>query len=113
MTIDEVLKMIKDGRIGAIIIKGNKEDDAKFSQDNIEALNTIIEIMFKYQQLQDDYESRLKADMVAILTEIQTEIKEVPKYRMTHNGICVYREAEEYISDVNKVIQQKIEENKE
>ena len=56
-----------------------------------------------------DYEAKLKADMMAMLTELQAEIEEVPKYRMTHNGICVYREAEEYISDINKVIQQKID----
>ena len=56
-----------------------------------------------------DYEARLKADMVAMLTEIQLEIDEVPKYRMTNNGICIYRESSEYISDVNKVIQQKID----
>lgn len=56
----------------------------------------------------DQYESRLKADMEAMLTEIQLEIKEVPKYCMTHDSTCVYRKAEEYISDINNVIQQKI-----
>ena len=32
--------------------------------------------MDKYQQLQADYEARLKADLVAMLTEIQLEIEE-------------------------------------
>jgi hypothetical protein len=64
----------------------------------------------------DQYEARLKADLVAMLTEIQLEIEEVPKYCMTHDGTCVYRKSEEYISDINNVIQQKInalKENKE
>ena len=33
----------------------------------------------KYQQLQADYENRLKADMVAMLTELQLEIEETVK----------------------------------
>ena len=35
--------------------------------------------------------------------------KEVPKYCMMHDYICVYRRAEEYISDINNVVQQKID----
>lgn len=31
----------------------------------------------KFQKLQADYEARLKADMVAMLTEIQLEIEEI------------------------------------
>jgi hypothetical protein len=61
----------------------------------------------------DQYEARLKADLVAMLTEIQLEIEEVPKYCMTHDGTCVYRKSEEYISDINNVIQQKINALKE
>lgn len=34
----------------------------------------------KYQQLQANYETRLKADMVAMLTEIQLEIEEKEQY---------------------------------
>lgn len=40
---------------------------------NTIALNTIR----KYQQLQADYEARLRADLVAMLTEIQLEIEEM------------------------------------
>lgn len=56
-----------------------------------------------------DYENRLKNDLVAMILEIQTEIDEIPKYRMTNTGICVYREMEEYMSDVNNVIQKTID----
>ncbi len=51
MMIEEALKMIKDGRIVATTIKGNNEDDTKFNQENIEALNTIVETICKYQKI--------------------------------------------------------------
>ena len=38
----------------------------------------LVEWLRKYQLMQADYENRLKADLVAILTEIQTEIDEIP-----------------------------------
>lgn len=56
----------------------------------------------------DQYDAKLKADMEAMLTEIQLEIEKVPKYYMTYDSTCVYRKAEEYISDINNIIQQKI-----
>ncbi len=40
------------------------------------ALLFAVDAMRKYQLMQADYENRLKADMVAILTEIQLEIEE-------------------------------------
>lgn len=43
----------------------------------IESLESAIEIMRKYQQLQSDYENRLKADLKAILVELQLEIEEI------------------------------------
>lgn len=55
-----------------------------------------------------DYENRLNADLMAMLTKLQKEIKEVPRCCMTHDLTCVYRRAEEYISDINNLIQQKI-----
>lgn len=55
-----------------------------------------------------DYENRLNVDLMAMLTELQKEIKEVPRYCMTHDLTCVYRRAEEYISNINNLIQQKI-----
>lgn len=51
MTIDEVLKIVKDGRIVAITIRGNNEDETKFNQENIEALNVIVETICKYQKI--------------------------------------------------------------
>ena len=71
-------------------------------------VNAIEELKPVEEIPKDQYDAKLKADMVAMLTEIQLEIKEVPKYCMTHDATCVYRKAEEYISDINNVIQQKI-----
>lgn len=42
-----------------------------------DAIDVAKDTMRKYQQLQADYENRLKADMVAMLTEIQLEIEEL------------------------------------
>ena len=53
MTIDEVLKIIKDGRIMPYIIKGNNKDDTEFNKANIEALNVVIATMHKYQKIQE------------------------------------------------------------
>jgi hypothetical protein len=58
----------------------------------------------------DQYEVRLNADLLAMLTKIQTEIEKVPKYRLIPNtSIYVYREAEEYRAEITNVIQQKID----
>jgi hypothetical protein len=55
MTTEEALKIIKDGRIVAITIRGNNEDETKFNQENIEALNVIVTTMHKYQKIEDIY----------------------------------------------------------
>ena len=49
--------------------------DAK-ETNTFQFFSMAIDTMRKYQQLQADYENRLKADMVAILVELQTEIRE-------------------------------------
>ena len=47
------------------------------SGEDIESLEMAIDTMRKYQMMQADYETRLKADLVAMLTEIQLEIEEM------------------------------------
>lgn len=42
------------------------------------AFKVAIDTMRKYQLMQANYKNRLKADLVAMLTEIQTEIDEIP-----------------------------------
>ena len=55
----------------------------------------IADTMHRCQLMQADYENRLKADMVAMLTELQLEIEEVKTQSGFDNswdgavGICV------------------------
>lgn len=85
MTIDEIIAQLKklksfhNGSYGA-------------------SINLAIETMRKYQMMQADYENRLKADMVAMLKELQSEIREVevaqdePKIRageLCLKGACI------------------------
>ena len=62
-----------------------------------------------YDSFKKDYENQLKNDLAAMVLEIQIEIEEIPRYRMTHDGICVYRQPSEYMSDVNNVIKKAID----
>ena len=62
-------------------------------------------LMGKYQMMQADYEARLKADLEAILVELQLEIEE----------LCIDYPLSEYEEDMNRgiekaadVIQEKI-----
>jgi hypothetical protein len=84
--------------------------------EDYEALKYVISSLktdLKYDLLYEGEDVYTKADKMAMLTELQLEIEEVPKYCMTHDGTCVYRKSEEYISDINNVIQQKINALKE
>ncbi len=67
-----------------------------------EALVTAIDTMHKYQQLQADYETRLKADMVAMLTDIQLEIEELKSYESADGQDLVM------LADIGILFQQKI-----
>jgi len=89
-------------------------------------VETIIDRLWtesvKYQMMQADYETRLKADLVAMLTEIQLEIEEkYPKcdlceyfvdYDYDENDISEYRSVGS-ITDITDLIQQKINSLKE
>lgn len=76
-------------------------------------VNAIEELKPVEAITKDQYDAKLKTDMEAMLTEIQLEIEKVPKYYMTYDSTCVHRKAEEYISDINNIIQQKINALKE
>ena len=74
------------------------------------SIQDAITFSRKYQMLKADYENRLKADMVAMLTEIQLEIKECvdggegsPQFEQ---GVTIAR------VQVVDIIQQKINELK-
>ena len=76
-------------------------------------LEDLIKDLTFAQNVIDNYENRLKADMVAMLTEIQLEIEEIRIEEPISNGYCIYgREgkwAEDIIQESSKIIQQKID----
>lgn len=96
-----------------------KEPDEKaWNREFINSLETAIDTMCKYQQLQADYEVRLKADMIAMLTEIQLKIEEIrldrPLFSRGHE--CYGYEdktAKDMREDCADVIQEKINALKE
>ena len=63
MTIDEVKEALEKERKYAL-------------HENKQAFDIAIDTMRKYQMMQADYENRLKADLVAMLTEILLEAEE-------------------------------------
>ena len=54
----------------------------KAYSDMIEALQTAKDTMRKYRLMQADYENRLKADLVAILEELDLQIDESAAYNL-------------------------------
>jgi iron-sulfur cluster repair protein YtfE (RIC family) len=67
-----------------------------------DSIQNAIAFSRKYQMLQADYENRLKADLVAMLTELQLEIEELEPLASDNVGfdMCV--------SMSSDIIQQKI-----
>ena len=86
MTIDEVVKELKwTLKVHEDILATDAKDlgiDSnwvKHWECIVEALKIAINTMNTYDRLRTDYENRLKADMVAMLTDIQLEIEELKK----------------------------------
>ena len=110
MSIDESISELKWVRkVNEEILKTDaKEIDVdsawiKHWENVVKSLDVAIDTMRKYQQLQADYENRLKADMVAMLTEIQLEIDEKATELCDDGWWITY----------NDIIQQKIDKLKE
>lgn len=85
--------------------------------DKFQSIADINEVVIEQPTVEaipkDQYEARLKADMAAMLTELQLEIEELPTNRMAITDssglICYgYSEYEPTAKDVSKIIQQKI-----
>ena len=76
------------------------------------SLDVAIDTMRKYQQLQTDYENRLKADMVAMLTEIQLEMEE-NTVRWYVGRVDGKSDDVVLMETINDIIQQKINTLKE
>ena len=75
--------------------------------ENKQAFDVAIDIMRKYQQLQADYENRLKADMVAMLEKLKLEFEEYePKWAENEDQVIASNRTWE---DFDDIIQQKID----
>ena len=61
-----------------------------------------------HETFRKEYETRLKADMVAILTEIQLEIEEIEKFTNTIGWELRAKTPEEIKKECLEIIQQKI-----
>ena len=77
-----------------------------------EALKFAVETMRKYQRFQADYKARLKADMVAMLTEIQLEMEE-NTVRWYVGRVDGKSDDVVLMETINDIIQQKINTLKE
>ena len=86
-----------------------------FAYDCQGYIKEAIDTLCKYQQMQADYETRLKADMVAMLTEIQLELDEMKITKVRSAGFAPYSK-DPFRRGVNcskDIIQQKIDKLKE
>ena len=101
-------KLISKTQVRLLEYDGNPSQDYK--DGYCRAINDVLDLepiptlgADEYEKLQADYENRLKADMVAMLTELQTEIEELENpldYDFEGYNQCAV--------DCEKLIQQKI-----
>ena len=118
MTIEEIIDGLQftidmflfNPSTGEIQPKHLLNEDSRLTVDACEG---AIDTMRKYQQLQADYEARLKADMVAMLTEIQLEIKEKAIRKQGIDSGFEYDYEFIQSEEVVEIIQQKINTLKE
>lgn len=67
----------------------------------------LADVSAKYRMMQADYNARLKADMAAMITELQLEISELKSYESADGQDLVM------LSDIGTLFQQKINNLKE
>lgn len=103
MTIEEHIGVIEDLKSTMNVCMSEPE-----KTEICTSLSKAISTMRKHQKLQADYENRLKADMTAMLTEIQLEIAELPVHVVSNMGSIIHMEIAPSAEDVYEVIQQKI-----
>ena len=85
-----------------------RTSNAKTHEQHAKEYRQILRYLAEYRLMQAEYESRLKADMVAILTEIQLEIEEMKMKSLTEKEIW-----NNAIGVCSEIIQQKINALKE
>lgn len=83
-------------------IGGEYEPYIGCSKSQIDNLPTVEAIP------KDQYENRLKADLVAMLTDIQLEIAELPAHVVSNEKSIIRMEIAPSAEDVYEIIQEKI-----
>lgn len=109
MTIDGQIKALEYLKKCGIFPFSDTRTGIVFNEEYIDG---AIDTMRKYQQLQTDYENRLKADMVAMLTEIQLEMEE-NTVRWYVGRVDGKSDDVVLMETINDIIQQKINTLKE
>lgn len=116
MTIDKVIKKLlwfedynEDTYCGGDRIQDKYGDwYYKVNEDDFEAFREAAGYLKKYQQLQADYENRLKADMATMMEDLKQDfISEAYGIEMDCTDYVVN------VADIDKIIQQKINSLKE
>ena len=92
------------------IIKQMKVLDKTYDPVAPIAIGEACRALKQYKLLKEQYENRLKADMVAMLTELELEIEELDS-RAGYDGNGMPTFSTDYIrkKKVNEIIQQKID----
>ena len=104
-------RLIDADKFEAFVIRTNGDEEfvngVQYVLEKIDNASTVEAIPTA------DYENRLKADMVAMLTEIQLEIAELPAHVVSNMGSIIRMEIAPSAEDVYEVIQEKINSLKE
>ena len=96
MTIEDIIQGLKETYMICCSV---------YAYDRKKYIDGAIDRLHKYQMMQADYDTRLKADMVAMLTEIQLEIEDLyPEHQCT-GELTGFADA---IETITPIIQQKI-----
>lgn len=133
MTIEQAEKLLDDLATQEELLCKRADDASGYTRSGNESIRTsnaktyeqhakeyrqILRYLAEYRLMQADYENRLKADMVAMLTEVQLEIEELRLDRplMSRGYECYGHEDKtptEIQQECSDIIQQKIDALKE
>jgi hypothetical protein len=114
MTIDEAISDLTELKIcGVVPFTKGTISGGNYKVITEECLDTAIETMRKYQMFQADYENRLKAEMVAMLTDLQLEIEDKAIRKQGIDSGFEYNYEFIQSEEVIEIIQQKIDKLKE
>ena len=83
-----------------------RTSNAKTHEQHAKEYRQILRYLAEYRLMQADYEARLKADMVAMLTELKNELIDVSWNMDMYDSDLDFECC--YLNDIDEIIQQKI-----